>query len=113
MSGLLIPFVIWAWMLVRGPWGVLPIRIGAGFLFAGYNLSNFSMLLAITPPARRTRQIALYRTILQSATALAPLLGGLLVERTGFLPIFALSGFGRLASALLLMRFVREPRPAE
>jgi MFS family permease len=110
VSGLLIPFMIWSWMLVRGPWGVLPIRIAAGFLFAGYNLSNFNMLLNVTPQVHRTRYIALYRTITQVSVALAPLLGGLIVGRFGFLPVFALSGAGRLTSMLLLMRLVREPR---
>jgi MFS family permease len=113
LSGLLIPFLPWAWLLVSGPWGVLPIRMGTGFLFAGYNLSNFNMLLTITPQVRRTRYIAIYRTILQSAAALAPLLGGLVVDQIGFLPVFAFSGFGRLVSILLLLRFVREPRPQD
>lgn len=111
LSGLLIPFLAWAWLLVRGPWAALPINVGAGFLFAGYDLSNFNMLLAITPKVRKTRQIALYRTIVQSASALAPLLGGLLVDRIGFLPVFVISGIGRMLSVLLMTRFVREPRP--
>ena len=44
------------------------------------------------------------------------LLDGLLVstsgslERFGFLPVFALSGVGRLTSVLLLLHFVREPQ---
>ena len=109
-SGLLIPLMIWSWVLVRSPWGVLPIRVAAGFLFAGYNLSNFNMLLSVTPQVHRTRHIALYRTITQVSVAVAPLLGGLIVDRFGFLPVFALSGTGRLTSMLLLMRFVREPR---
>lgn len=109
-SGLLIPLMIWSWLLVRSPWGVLPIRIAAGFLFAGYNLSNFNMLLSATPQVHRTRHIALYRTITQVSVAVAPLLGGLIVDRFGFLPVFALSGAGRLTSMLLLMRFVREPQ---
>jgi MFS family permease len=113
LSGLVIPLLPWAWLLVSSPWGVLPIRMGTGFLFAGYNLSNFNMLLAITPQVRRTRYIALYRTILQSAAALAPLLGGLIVDQIGFLPVFAFSGFGRLVSVLLLLRFIREPRPQD
>jgi MFS family permease len=110
LSGLLIPFMIWSWVLVRSPWGVLPIRVAAGFLFAGFNLSNFNMLLAVTPQVHRTRHIALYRTITQSAVALAPLLGGLIVDRFGFLPVFVLSGAGRLTSVLLLLRFVSEPK---
>jgi MFS family permease len=111
LSGLLIPLLPWAWLLVRSPWAALPINAGAGFLFAGYDLSNFNMLLAITPQERKTRQIALYRTIVQSVAALAPLLGGLTVDWLGFLPVFAISGFGRLLSVLLLLRFVREPHP--
>jgi MFS family permease len=110
LSGLLIPLLPLAWLLVSGPWGALPIRIGTGFLFAGYNLSNFNMLLAITPKVRRTRQIALYRTIVQSVAAVAPLLGGLTVEQLGFAPVFVISGLGRLLSILFMLRFVREPR---
>jgi MFS family permease len=68
------------------------------------------MLLLVTPRVHRTRHIALYRTIVQSAAALAPLLGGLVVERFGFAPVFVISGLGRLISAILLLRFVREPQ---
>lgn len=112
LSGLLIPFLAWGWLLVTGPWGALPIHIGSGFLWAGYNLSSFNMLLAVTPPARRTRRIALYQTIVQLAAALAPSLGGLLVDRIGFLAVFALSGAGRMLSTLLMMRFVHESEPS-
>jgi len=112
LSGLLIPLLPWMWLLATGPWGVLPVRIGTGFLYAGYNLANFNMLLLATPRAHRTRHIALYRTIVQSAAAVAPLLGGLVVEQFGFAPVFLISGLGRLASALLLLRFVREPQAA-
>jgi MFS family permease len=111
LSGLLIPFLPWAWLLVRSPWAALPVYAGTGFLFAGYDLSNFNMLLAITPREHKTRQVALYRTIVQSVAALAPLLGGLTVDWVGFLPVFAISGIGRLVSVLLLLHFVREPHP--
>lgn len=109
LSGLLIPLLPWSWLLVSGPWGALPINMGSGFLMAGYNLSNFNMLLAVTPDRRRTHQIALYKTIVQSAAAIAPLLGGVLVDRFGFLLVFVLSGIGRLLSTVLLLRFVHDP----
>lgn len=110
LSGLLIPLLPWMWLLATGPWGILPVRIGTGFLYAGYNLANFNMLLLATPHVHRTRYIALYRTIVQSAAAMAPLLGGLVVDRFGFAPVFVISGVGRLISVLLLLRFVREPQ---
>jgi MFS family permease len=112
LTGLLIPFLPWMWLLATGPWGILPVRIGTGFLYAGRNLANFNMLLLVTPRSSRTRYIALYRTIVQSAAAVAPLLGGLVVERFGFLAVFVISGFGRLISTLLLVRYVREPQVA-
>jgi DHA1 family multidrug resistance protein-like MFS transporter len=112
VSGLLIPLLPWMWLLATGPWGILPVRIGTGFLYAGYNLANFNMLLLVTPRVHRTRHIALYRTIVQSAAAVAPLLGGLIVDRFGFAPVFVISGIGRLLSMLLLLRFVREPQAA-
>ena len=110
VSGLLIPFLAWGWLLVRGPWGTLPIYAGSGFLMAGYGLSHFNMLLTVTPPIRKTRHVAIHQTVVQSVAALAPLLSGLLVGRIGFLPVFVLSGCGRMLSTLLLMHFVREPR---
>jgi MFS family permease len=113
LSGLIIPILPWMWLLATGPWGILPVRIGTGFLYAGYNLASFNMLLLITPRSHRTRYIALYRTIVQSAAAVAPLLGGLVVERFGYLSVFVISGLGRLLSGLLLQRFVREPQPAQ
>jgi MFS family permease len=109
LSGLLVPLLPIGWLLVRGPWGALPIRFFAGFLMAGYNLSNFNMLLGVTSRHRRASQIALYRTVIQVANALAPLLGGLLVGRVGFYPVFVISGCGRFLSTLLLVLFVREP----
>jgi MFS family permease len=113
LSGLLIPFIAWAWLLVGGPWGALPIHAAAGFLFAGYNLSRFNMMLVTTPKARRTHQIAVYKTVVQSANALAPLLGGLAIGWIGFLPVFAISGAGRMLSTILLLSLVREPQQTE
>jgi predicted MFS family arabinose efflux permease len=113
LSGLLIPFLAWGWLLVGAPWGALPIQAGAGFLYSGYNLSRFNMTLVTTPKGRRTHQIAVYKTVVQVANALAPLLGGLAVGWIGFLPVFALSGAGRMISTLLLLAFVREPEPRE
>ncbi len=113
VSGLLIPLLPLGWLLVRGPWGALPINLGSGFLWAGYNLASFSLLLEVTPETRQTHHIALYRTIVRVGAVAAPLLGGLLVESRGFLTVFVLSGIGRLVSALAMTRFIREPESEE
>jgi hypothetical protein len=66
-------------------------------------------MLVTTPKVRRTHQIAVYKTVVQSANALESLLCGLAVEWVCFLPVFAISGAGRMLRTLLVLRLVREP----
>ena len=108
LSGFLIPFLAWGWIFVPGPWWTLPIFAGSGFLWSGYGLGRFNLMLQTTSKIAQTRQIAVYKTIMKVAAAAAPFLGGIFVERVGFLALFALSGLGRLLSVILVSRFVRD-----
>jgi MFS family permease len=101
VTGLLIPLLPWAWVLVRSPWHVVPINLAGGFLWAGYNLASFSLLLTLTPEDRRPRYSAVYQAIVTAALAGGAALGGILAERWGYTIIFVLSGIGRLGAALL------------
>jgi predicted MFS family arabinose efflux permease len=86
---------------------VVPINLAAGFLWAGYNLSNFNSLLTLTPEDRRPGYSALYQAIVTAALAGGAALGGIVAERWGYTAVFVLSGIGRLGAALLFARFVR------
>jgi len=108
LTGLLIPLLPLAWLLVRSPWHVVPINLGAGFLWAGYNLASFNFLLALTPQNRRAHFSALYQIILLVALAGGSALGGVLVDALGYGIIFVLSAIGRFVAALLFHRLIRQ-----
>lgn len=106
ITGLLIPLMPWAWVLVRSPWHVVPINLASGFLWAGYNLSNFNFLLTLTPEDRRPGYSAIYHAVVTAALAGGAALGGIIAEQWGYTTIFVLSSIGRLGAALLFARFV-------
>lgn len=112
ITGLLIPLMPWAWAMTRSPWHVVPIELGAGFLWAGYNLASFNLLLLLTPEDRRSRYTALYQIVVMAALAGGAALGGGVASRWGYTTIFVLSGLGRLSAALLFARFVYKRVPA-
>jgi predicted MFS family arabinose efflux permease len=113
VTGLIIPLLPLGWALTRSTWHTVPIHIVGGFLWAGYNLASFNMLLAITPEDLRPRYTALYQLVVMMALTVGPALGGVVVEQWGYYTVFILSGIGRLAAALLFAsqgyRFDRQP----
>ena len=111
VSGLVIPFLPWAWMLAGEPWHVIPINAMAGLMWAGYNLAGLNMVLLLSPDDRRPSYAAAFQTCVFFSAFVGPLIGGPLSQSFGFRLIFFISGAGRLVSTLLLMRFVHEVRP--
>jgi len=103
MTNMIVPFLPWTWLLARAPWHILPAQLIGGFLWAGYNLANFNLLLSLSTEEQRPRYTAVHQIALTLATAGGAALGGLIVEEWGYLPVFALSGFGRLAAGLFFM----------
>ena len=59
----------------------------------------------------RPTYIGLSNTLVAPATILAPLLGGWLVDASGFQTTFMVSAVGGLVIAILLFWLVRDPRP--
>jgi MFS family permease len=101
VSGLLIPVLPLAWMFVDAPWQVGLINVFGGILWAGYNLSNFNLLLELTPEMQRPRAVALYQLAVFLASVAGPLLGGYLADAISYDFIFGLSAAGRLSGMLL------------
>jgi MFS family permease len=111
ITGLGIPFIPWLWGLSRSVWQLVPVETVSGFLWAGYALASFNFLLTLTPEDRRARYAALYQIVVTVSLALGAALGGLVATWFGYQATFLLSGLGRLAAALLFLRFVRESEP--
>jgi MFS family permease len=109
ITGLLIPFLPAAWIFVTEPWQVGIINAFSGVLWAGYNLSNFNLLLELSPPEQRPRAVALYQTVIFVSAVLGPLLGGFLADAIGFKPVFGLSGACRMVGMVVFLLMVARP----
>lgn len=105
VCGFLIPILPFGWMFITAAWQVALINILGGFAWAGYTLSNFNLLLRLTPDEDRSRGVALYQTAVFSSAVLGPLLGGYLADSISFRFIFGLSGVGRLVGMAIFMLF--------
>ncbi|MDH3675222.1 MAG: MFS transporter, partial [Anaerolineae bacterium] len=88
LAGLLIFWLPLAWIFVTSPWQVVLINACGGLLWAGYNLSNFSLLLQLSPDEQRPRAVALYQTAVFGSAVLGPLIGGFLADVVSFQFIF-------------------------
>lgn len=107
--GFIIPFAPLAWGLVTASWQVVPINIVSGFLWAGYNLANFNILLEMTPDLHRARAVALYQTAVFSSAVVGPLLGGYLADAISFQVVFVLSGVTRMVGTILFVILAQRP----
>ncbi len=105
-TGFVIPILPLAYLIITAPWQVGVNNILGGFVWAGYNLANFNLLLALTPEEGRPRAVALYQTAVFSSAVLGPLLGGWLADVYGYDIIFVISGLGRWAGMLLFLWLV-------
>ena len=109
LCGFSIPFAPIAWGFVTAPWHVVPINLMVGFLWAGYNLANFNLLLEMTPDTHRARAVAMYQTAVFSSAVAGPLLGGYLADALSFQFVFFFSGVGRMAGTLLFVWLAQRP----
>ena len=106
LTGFIIPVVPFAWLFVTAPWQIIPINLVSGFLWGGYSLASFNLLLELTPQELRERTTALYQVIVSVSLAAGAALGGILVTQYGIKSVFLASAFGRLIAAVLFIRFV-------
>jgi MFS family permease len=109
LTGLLIPLAPLAWAFVNAPWQVGIINTFSGFLWAGYNLANFNLLLQLTPDEQRPRAVALFQTAVFGSAVIGPILGGFLTDAVGFKFVFGLSSAGRFVGIALFILFTVRP----
>ena len=110
VTGLLIPLSPLAWAFITAPWQVGIINAFSGFLWAGYNLANFNLLLELTPDQQRERGVALFQLAVFGSAVAGPLLGGLLADSAGFQIVFVLSCVGRYVGTALFIWLTIRPR---
>jgi len=98
-----------AWAFYTEPWEVGVNNFFGGFLWAGFNLANFTLLLQLTPEPGRARAVALYQTVVFTSAVIGPLVGGYLADKVSFQLVFGLSGMGRLIAMLIFVGMTAWP----
>jgi MFS family permease len=107
ITGLFIPLVPLLWAFAPDPWFLIPVEILSGFLWSGYGLASFNLLLSLAPPAQRARFSAIYQTAVFSAAFVGPLLGSVFADSIGIRPLLYVSTVGRVIASLLFLFTVR------
>ncbi len=108
MTGSMIPLIPLIWVFARLPVHGILINAMAGLMWAGFNLAAFNFLLSLAPPAKRARYTAFFQISVALSSAAGAAIGGLLVTHFGYIPIFVVSGIGRLLGIVLFARFVHQ-----
>lgn len=111
VTGFWIPAVPAFWGFISQPWQAFPLQLFSGFMWAGYNLAAFNLLLEMTPDALRPRLVAVYQAIVGIGMALGAALGGWIAQVWGYRPVFWISGVGRLIAAAVFAVLVVGANP--
>ena len=106
VTGLLIPLLPAAWLVVSEPWHVAFINGPGGVLWAGYQLAMLNMVMVMAPAEKRARYAAAFQTVTFAGAFAGPLMGGQIISLIGFKAVFAFSAIGRITGALIILRFV-------
>jgi len=107
LTGFLIPVLPALWLVISRPLQGLPISFAGGFLWGGFNLVHFNLLLEISPPSQRAVAAAMFQVTVFAAAVLGPLIGGALIEAFGFGAMFVASAAGRLAGIIIFAALIR------
>jgi len=108
LCALIIPNMPFLWIFVTRPWHVIFISTQSGFLWAGFNVASFNLLLELPDQKLRTQASASYTTLTSIANIVAPLVGSFVINQFGYRWDFALSTVLRLMAAIAFL-FLLKP----
>lgn len=105
-TGLFIPVVPALWAVVPNWWYLPFVEVVSSFLWAGYWLSNFNLLLELSPDDQTPHFVAVYQSVVSIASFIGPVLGGILVNMVTIKGLFWFSAAGRMVVSLLFIVLV-------
>jgi MFS family permease len=112
-TGVLIPFLPLAWVFTTETWQPALINLASGFLWAGFNLANFNLLLKMIPASDRQEGAAIYQALVLLSTVLGPVVGAEISINMGYKGAFIASAICRyvalVALYFLMIRRLRKP----
>jgi predicted MFS family arabinose efflux permease len=102
-----------AWVFTTEPWHPAIVNLFSGFLWAGFNLANFNLLLKMIPASDRQEGAAMYQALVLLSTVLGPVVGAEISEAVGYKGAFIASGAFRYVALtalyFLVIRRLRKP----
>lgn len=107
LCALLIPVLPLLWIPLTRPWQAILVMIPNGFLWAGFDASNFNLQLELSEAKHRTQAVAAHSSLNSIAAIVGPLLGAQLIEELGYDWDFVVSGLGRWVAAILFIVLLR------
>ncbi len=107
ICALMIPALPFIWIIATRPWHIVFVMLPSGFLWAGFNLGAFNLLLELPDGAHTTQCAAAHVTAVRLANVVGPLVGNAVIQQLGYHWSFALSGIGRWVGALLFVALLR------
>ncbi|WP_425228811.1 MFS transporter [Sphingomonas sp.] len=97
-------------LAVHQPWAVFVAFCGLGAGALGYQMSQQTMVLEFGERTDVAMRLALSTTIEGTISAIGPLIGGLVATTLGYRPLMGAAGAFLLASFVLILTRVHEPR---
>ncbi len=111
MTGLLIPLAPLVWGFINQPWQAYVVQAFAAFLWAGYHLAAFNLLLEMTPEEGQSSFVAFYQALAGLGMVGGAAVGGWIAETQGYRPVFLLSAGLRMLGALVFALVVARVLP--
>lgn len=102
-TGFAITLLPIAWAFYDDTFQVGINNLFGGFLWAGFNLATFNLLLLLTPDDQRPRATALFQFAVFSGSVIGPLIGGYLADAVSYPAVFVTSGLGRLSAMVIFV----------
>lgn len=95
----MIPGFLWALLTPENSWMIKFVYASGGIFSAGYLLGSFNLLLKLVPPEAKTAAISINVAVTSLAAAIAPILGGLILDHFWDRGIARLDGYHTMAIA--------------
>jgi MFS family permease len=111
VTGFILPAMPFAWSVIPS-WSYLPlVEAASGFIWSGYWLANFNLMVRMAPDGNRARFVAVYQSATAIASFIGPVLGGILVAMISIKGLFWLSAAGRFIVSFLFLFLIPAHRP--
>lgn len=120
LAAWMLPGFFWAFLTPENAWTIKFVFAAGGIFSAGYLLGSFNLLLKLVPPEAKTAAISINVAVTSLAAAIAPIIGGVILDHLWSRGVQKLDGYHAMAvahhilvllSGLVLLK-VAEPKSA-